>query len=72
MLKKIAATFLLSCLFILKANAAGLIEETMFSSGKINTFLVVAFVVLGGIFFYLFRMDSKLTKLEKESKGKDQ
>jgi hypothetical protein len=41
-------------------------EEFMYQSGKIYTFLAVAGIVLFGILFYLIRMDSKLTKLEKQ------
>ena len=48
-----------------KAQATG-IEEFMYRSGKVYTFLVVACIVLVGILFYLMRMDLKLTKLEKQ------
>ena len=44
-------------------------EETMFASGKIYTFLAVAFIVLLGIFAYLFRLDKRLDRIEKESKN---
>ncbi len=56
-------------LLVLMANdllAQTKMEDTMFTSGKIYTFLTVALVILGGIFFYLIRMDRKLSALEKE------
>lgn len=70
MYKKIIATFCLLVVCLFQAKAAGQLEETMFASGKIYTFLVVALVVLAGMFFYLIRLDSKLSKLEKEMKDK--
>ncbi len=66
MFNKIVATFLLLLGFIHQANAATQMEETMFKSGKIYTFLTVALVVLGGIFVYLIRLDKKVGNLEKE------
>lgn len=48
------------------AFAAGNMEEIMFSSGKIYNAIAVAMVVLLGIFFYLIKLDRKVSKLEKE------
>lgn len=53
-----------------KAQATG-IEEFMYRSGKVYTFLGVAGIVLLGILFYLMRMDLKLTKLEKQIEEQD-
>lgn len=64
--KKIAATFCLLLGFILNASAADGMEEVMFHSGKIYTFLVVAFIVLLGTFFYMFRIDKRLVKMEQD------
>ncbi|MFZ1685909.1 MAG: hypothetical protein WAU70_00690 [Flavobacteriales bacterium] len=41
------------------------LEETMFSSGKINTVVAVVSVVLVGLAVWMFAMDMKLRKLEK-------
>ncbi len=70
MLKKLSAVFCLLTLFVIQVSAASQMEETMFQSGKIYTFLTVALVVLAGIFFYLLRLDRRLGKLENEIKDK--
>lgn len=70
MLKKILATFGLILLLLNCQAQANNMEETMFYSGKIYTFLAVALLVLGGIFFFLFRLDKKVSKLEKEMNEK--
>ncbi|HEX4886756.1 MAG TPA: CcmD family protein [Luteibaculaceae bacterium] len=46
------------------ANSA--LEETMFRSGKIYTFVLVAFLVFAVLVGYLIRLDRKLSKLERE------
>jgi CcmD family protein len=69
MFKKIAALSVMSLCF-LSMKAGSNMEEMMFRSGKIYTFLAVALIVLAGMFFYLFRLDRKLTKLENELKQK--
>ncbi len=38
----------------------------MRSSGKIYVVVTVLLTILGGLFFYLFRLESKISKLEKE------
>lgn len=38
------------------------------SEGKIYVVLAVVLIILGGLFAYLFRLESKLKKLEKEQK----
>jgi CcmD family protein len=40
--------------------------DAMRSNGKIYVVVSVVFVILLGILFYIFRTDSKLTKLEEE------
>ncbi|MES2628455.1 MAG: CcmD family protein [Bacteroidota bacterium] len=70
MLKKISVTLCLVVLCLFNAKAAGQLEETMFESGKIYTFLAVALIVLGGILFYLLRLDVKVSRLEKEMNEK--
>ena len=44
--------------------------DKMRSNGKIYVVFAVALVILIGIFLFLFRMDRKLTKLEKETSTK--
>jgi len=69
-IKKIALVSFLSVLAVsaqAQAQYTGL-EEFMYRSGKIFTFLTVAGIVLFGILFYLMRIDFKLTKLEKQIK----
>ncbi len=65
-MNKSAVITLLLLAFTSPLFAANGMEETMFASGKIYTFLAVAFIVLLGIFGYLFRLDNRLSKLEKE------
>lgn len=69
-IKKIALVSLFSFVIVsakAQAQYTGL-EEFMYRSGKIFTFLTVAGIVLFGILFYLMRLDYKLTKLEKQIK----
>ncbi len=42
--------------------------DTMRSSGKIYVVVAVLVTILVGLFLYLFRLDKKITELEKESK----
>jgi CcmD family protein len=44
--------------------------DKMRSNGKIYVVFAVALVILIGIFLYLFRMDRKLSRLERESSTK--
>ncbi len=37
--------------------------------GKIFVLVVIILVILGGIFLYLFSMERRIKKLEKERKG---
>ena len=47
------------------AGAPGWLEETMFASGKINTVVMVVGVVLIGIAIWMFALDRRIGKLEK-------
>lgn len=44
------------------------LEEYMYSSGKMNVVIMVVFIILVGLYIYLFRMDRKLKQLEEEVK----
>ena len=45
-------------------------EELFYSSGKIYVVIGVAAIILTGIFAYLFWMDRKVSRMEKELKDK--
>lgn len=47
------------------AQSNGL-ENTFFESGKIKVVMGVAVIIFIGIAIYLFRLDKKISKLEKE------
>jgi CcmD family protein len=42
------------------------LENTFFESGKIKVVMGVAVIIFIGIAIYLFRLDKKISKLEKE------
>lgn len=42
------------------------IFKTLRGNASMNVVIVVAMLILAGIFFYLFRLDRKLSKLEQE------
>jgi type IV secretory pathway VirB2 component (pilin) len=44
--------------------------ETMYRSGKINTVVAVVAVVLAGLATWMFLMDQRLRRLEREQKLK--
>lgn len=45
------------------------LNETMYSSGKINVVVGVVAVVLAGIFLYLIWLDRRLRRLEEENQN---
>lgn len=67
-------TLLLFTFFILgfvarAQNAApNWLEETLYGNGKINVVLIVVGVIIVGIGVWMFRMDRKLTRMEKQVK----
>ncbi|MFK7755870.1 MAG: CcmD family protein [Flavobacteriales bacterium] len=60
------------CLFMLITFASqaqsGALEEYFFESGKIKVVIAVALTIGIGIFAYLFRLDKKVSDLEKKNK----
>lgn len=44
------------------------LEETLYGNGKINVVLTVVGVIIVGIGAWMFRMDRKLTRMEKQMK----
>lgn len=58
-------------LMLLVSNSAAYTQtlkqtESMHESGKIYVFLAVVLIILTGLFVYLFILDKKIKKLEKE------
>lgn len=62
----------LSIIFCLSAHAQNTVNnstsmaETMRSNGKIYVVVAVVLTILIGLFFYLFRIDKKISALEKD------
>ncbi len=52
------------------SETPGWLQERMFASGKINTVVMVVGVVLIGIAIWMFALDRRIGKLEKNAKGK--
>lgn len=60
--------FLISLMSFSLSSAAQTVEmaNNFRGEGKIYVVVAVVMLVLLGIFFYLFRMDRRITKLERE------
>ena len=58
--------------FSIVANAQNTIEmaDVMRSNGKIYTVVAVCLTILIGLFVYIFSMDRKISRLEKEQNMK--
>lgn len=70
-LKKITVFFLLM-LFSLAGFAQdtkGVMADTMRSNGRIYVVVAVVVTILIGLLLYVFRLDRKISKLEKETKS---
>ena len=60
-------TFLLLVMFSsIGMSAQSTLDETMHSSGKINVVIAVIAIILLGFFIYLFLIDRKVGRLEKQ------
>lgn len=63
---------LLFCALLLLSGSAAFAQESaemadvMRSNGKIYVVVAVCLTILAGLFFYLVRLDRKISKLEKE------
>ncbi len=69
-LNKLILLFIFSLTFVGEAMAqANSLENTFFESGKIKVVIGVAVIIFSGISFYLYRLDRKITRLEKEIKN---
>jgi CcmD family protein len=71
MIKKLflLVTCVLFLFFISKANGGN--NDLLRSNGRIYVVVAVILVILFGLFLYLFRLDRKISKLEKEEKKDD-
>lgn len=65
-MKKRTVLFILGLVLNLQAFAQGEQVDFMRSIGKIYVVVAVIIVILLGLFYYLFRMDKNLTKLENQ------
>ncbi|MDG1298196.1 MAG: CcmD family protein [Saprospiraceae bacterium] len=65
-MKKRYILFILGLVLNLQAFAQGEQIDFMRSIGKIYVVVAVILVILLGLFYYLFRMDKNLTKLENQ------
>ena len=65
-MKKRYFLFILGLVFNLQAFAQGEQVDFMRSIGKIYVVVAVIIVILLGLFYYMFRMDKNLTKLENQ------
>lgn len=66
-------TFLALLLFITsfaaraESAAPSWLESTLYGNGKINVVVAVVAVIILGIGFWLWRMDRRISKLERKS-----
>lgn len=63
--KSLQVLLLMMIAMPIMAQSNGL-ENTFFESGKIKVVMGVAVIIFVGIAIYLFRLDKKISKLEKE------
>lgn len=59
-------TLTLALMATLGMSAQTALDETMHSSGKINVVVAVIGVILLGMFIYLFMIDRKVSRVEKQ------
>jgi CcmD family protein len=68
-MKKILPFLLILVSLNLQAQQEVEMADQLRSDGKIYVVVAVVSIILLGILLYLIRIDSKVSKLEKESKG---
>ena len=59
----------ITLLLSLAASAQTPLDDVFYSSGKIYVVIAVLVIVFLGLAFYLFRLDRKITKLEKKNEA---
>ncbi len=69
-MKKLALLVIILLSFTGSAFSQSSMDEEIFKTlrgnASMNVVIVVAMLILAGIFFYLFRLDRRLNKLEQE------
>ncbi len=69
-LKKVLFTVLFICLSIfVNAQEKTEMADTMHSNGKIYVVVAVVVTILLGLILYVFRLDRKISRLEKENRN---
>lgn len=70
-LKKITSLFLLLLFSVagFAQDTKGVMADTMRSNGRIYVVLAVVVTILAGLILYVFRLDRKISKMEKEAKS---
>jgi CcmD family protein len=68
-MKKFVSLTLICIFWLNNAFANGTAEDFLRSTGKIYSVVAVIAVIFIGIAFFLYRLDSKLTKLENQIKN---
>ena len=66
---KIGFAFIFLFMLVVPASAQDGMEEYFYQSGKIKVVIGVATIVLMGLIIYLWRLDKRVTRMEKEQKG---
>jgi CcmD family protein len=66
MIKKIIPISLLSLIYVIDLNAQTEMADGMRTNGKIYVVVVVLATIFAGIFAYLWKLERKISKLEKE------
>jgi uncharacterized membrane protein len=66
---KISLTFICLLMFVFRTSAQTGMEEYFYQSGKIKVVIGVAAIVLVGLLIYLWRLDIRVTRMEKEQNG---
>ncbi|MGB8193885.1 MAG: CcmD family protein [Chitinophagaceae bacterium] len=73
-MKKIISFFTLFFVFLVAMGQGGTEEvqmaDALRSNGKIYVVVAVVVIILIGLFIYLFRLDRKITRLEKNANVK--
>jgi len=62
-------TLMFMLILVMPASAQTGMEEYFYQSGKIKVVIGVVAIVLVGLFIYLWRLDNRVTRIEKEQKG---
>ena len=71
MIKKgtLAALSLMASLLLFAQDSTVEMADTIRENGKIYVVVAVVLVILAGLFLYLFRLDKKISNLEKDQES---